>query len=474
VKSGEISIKANLKDNQEDDLNVKEGVITIKGLTQGLPYDVHYSGNVVLETITQEEVDGQVDKLYVLYQYTFISFVPLTLNSRPEASLLENDYDDVALYDKTDYYSDSTRQSFVVDNDTGLIYKIENTQISNLSGGCISIQDNPYPFDMRINLQGELEFYSLYQNPSIVKNYCIKDKNGNKYIGNNQINQYDENTKTLYFVKSVGNNSIPGYWLTSSGEVVKSTPGFDINSPIFHQIIDLSMGLDRPLNANDNYDVYWTEKNIIPSSSSSVGIDYIKYKFVVQKGRAIFFNYEDYFSKSTSNNFGYFYPSFYFSEYKDDVYSSYQLNYSSCYLLKDLLKISNACEPLSYINKNVNSHYIDQEILLLFINGNVYEIRNILKQSAALFNETFYDTKSIGNQTFNLYRNPNFGGLVLRTLLEGVTIENGTITKIGLSGNIQYEFYPEFQDGEMIIKTYVSGTYVAPPAATITFQPINK
>jgi hypothetical protein len=99
-------IKANLKDNQEGDLNEKEGVITIKGLIQGLPYDVHYEGNVVLETITQEEVDGQVDKLYVLNDYTFISFVPLDLNPRPEAPQLEKDYDGVSIYDKTNFFSD--------------------------------------------------------------------------------------------------------------------------------------------------------------------------------------------------------------------------------------------------------------------------------------------------------------------------------------------------------------------------------
>jgi hypothetical protein len=150
IKQGETIIYEDLEDNDEADNNEALGNITLSGLTEGLTYDVTYEGYQVIETITQDEVEGQVDKLYVLYQYTFISFVPLTINQRPQDQDLELDYDDIPLYDKQGYFSDSTRQSFVVDNETGLIYKIENINIASLSGGCVTVQDSPFPFDIRI------------------------------------------------------------------------------------------------------------------------------------------------------------------------------------------------------------------------------------------------------------------------------------------------------------------------------------
>jgi hypothetical protein len=58
--------------------------------------------------------------------------------------------------------------------------------------------------------------------------------------------------------------------------------------------------------------------------------------------------------------------------------------------------------------------------------------------------------------------------------LNGARIENGKLIKVGISGNTNFDLVPELINGEWIITPYVSGTYVSPPATTITFQPINK
>lgn len=86
IKQNENIIYEDLEDNGDPDNNKALGNITISGLKEGLSYTVTYEGYKVIETvITQDEVDGQVDKLYVLYQYTFVSFVPLTISSRPSS-----------------------------------------------------------------------------------------------------------------------------------------------------------------------------------------------------------------------------------------------------------------------------------------------------------------------------------------------------------------------------------------------------
>jgi hypothetical protein len=488
VKSGETMIKANLKDNQEGDLNEKEGVITIKGLIQGLPYDVHYSGYVELETITQEEVDGQVDKLYVLYQFTFISFVPLTLNSRPEASLLENDYDDVALYDKTDYYSDSTRQSFVVDNETGLIYRIENTNIANLSGGCVKVKDSPYPFDMRITNQGELQFFSLYQNPAIITNSCIKDKYGNKFIYNNRLNTFDTTNNTQYYVTNglytnLGMQSSEqygqefAYFLTSLGEVVRT--GFGAYQHLKYRLLDKNREPNLFV-GNKDFEIY----------TSFLTNQIIQKKTVFRSGSIYVFNTinKRYFQEGKITNENVFF-NFNSSHSNDQLVIIHKDN-SELYFLLTLNSYNfSATSPKREID--TVKFLADYNILLFHSDGKVFYYKNfwesylegveiVLGASDAYFLEWQGLTLCYLN---NLENFPKIKHLfeenkVSIPILDGSTTDThvwgGKITNVGLQGNITYELIPEFKNGEWVITPYVSGTYVAPPAATITFQPINN
>jgi hypothetical protein len=436
VKSGETMIKENLKDNQEGDLNQKDGVITIKGLTQGLPYDVHYEGYVVLETITQDEVDGQVDKLFVLYNYTFVSFVPLTLNTRPEASLLEKDNDDIALYDKTNYFSDTTRQSFIVDNENGLIYKIEGINILSLSGGCAQIQGSQFPYDILINSDESLIFKPLHQNPNISTFSCIKDKFGNKFIKNDKLNLYDSENNAYYFV----NDGVAGnvdYDITKEGVVIEIEydSGFTLNSSFSGQVV-LNDGAKRPFLITDNY-------NFLPQKD-------LRNHYPIKISSGILLSH--------TNGLNYYKTKPSWEEAANKRTSLWTYYYDG---INDITKAMYLYGNLDVLYET--SFIKEYNVVLEYSQGKLYAFYN--------FWESFLTNDKTDYVNKKLLDLENFSPTLL---IENITFEEGKIIKFGLSGNVYYDLIPEYKNNRWVITPYESGTFVAPSVPTITFQPINR
>ena len=115
VYENEAVLHEKLQDNDANDTSEEEGVIVLTGLTYGTEYRVDYTGVGEEITVTQDELGGEIDKLYSLYGYTFISFVPEGMSNRPTA---QYDCFGVDMYDKEGYISNETCQSFVIDNKT--------------------------------------------------------------------------------------------------------------------------------------------------------------------------------------------------------------------------------------------------------------------------------------------------------------------------------------------------------------------
>ena len=65
-----------IQDNDSNDKDDKIGIIVLDNLIEGVEYKVDYKGIGVTTTVTQDDIGGEIDKLYVLNGYTFISFVP--------------------------------------------------------------------------------------------------------------------------------------------------------------------------------------------------------------------------------------------------------------------------------------------------------------------------------------------------------------------------------------------------------------
>ncbi len=199
VYEGETLVYDAVADDDLTDKKNKKGIIVLDNLTDGVEYKVTYIGIGVETTITQDEIGGEIDKLYIMNGYTFISFVPEGESQRPEDSNLIYDVSGVAIYDKEDYFSDNTRQSFVIDNATGYVYELKDVAIDEIKNNLIIISDKIY--DMLVNDENELQFYTVVQNDTISINHYFKDKYGNKYIYNDFLNTIDENNNTVYYTE---------------------------------------------------------------------------------------------------------------------------------------------------------------------------------------------------------------------------------------------------------------------------------
>jgi hypothetical protein len=495
IKQGETMIHEDIEDNDDVDTNSTVGNITISGLVEGLVYDVTYTGYQVVETITQDEVEGQVDKLYVLFQYTFISFVPLNLNQRPQDKDMQLDYDEVPLYDKQGYFSNTTRQSFVVDNDTGLIYKIENTHIESISKGIIWIKDNFVPHDMRIKANGDLEFFPLFTNTSIIAFDAFKDRHGNTFVFNNRLNFVDKASKTTFYVTYVKNWGPPNsqlqriyasnftqeqlnvagfargstYWLTETNDALFVQADLDTPYSRFfwiqqvklideqHERVDVPLDLEIKVYDFLNHD---HNRTALPKP------------YRISNGKLM--------SETVSNNFFGFQP---FKEWGEIA-------------VYDLESKRNIYFELSgYPSTPWNPTYlIEKDILIEYTNGKLYAIYQFSDFLSQILEFTLYNLNQSGifylnwgfhstligmlenptNDFWKAFKESNTINLDYKLVLDDVGIVNGEVIKTGINGNTNYDLILEEIDGKPTLVAYVKGTYVAPPPTTITFQPINR
>ncbi len=189
-----------VKDNDANDKNSQIGIILLDNLIDGIEYKVNYKGVGVETTITQDELNGEIDKLYVINGYTFISFVPEGQSQRPNDSNLIYDYDGVSTYDKNGYYSSTTRQSFVIDNTTGYVYNLKAFSVDDIKNGIIKSSGRYY--DMNVTDKRELSFTQIVKNETLRIYNIFKDKYGNKYVQNDYLNAYDAESKTVYYTKT--------------------------------------------------------------------------------------------------------------------------------------------------------------------------------------------------------------------------------------------------------------------------------
>ena len=158
------------------------------------------------EKLTQEEIPAQINKLLVTDDFTFMQFIPIiefdgsetlrnegTSNAYYEkyvsyynnegkqlssaiqirADEYSHDLDGSVYFDKYGYYSNELHQSFIINNDTGLIYKIENIKIEKIDGDLI-LADDGLVYEMSIKNDNTLSFEPLFTNDSVKVNDFFK------------------------------------------------------------------------------------------------------------------------------------------------------------------------------------------------------------------------------------------------------------------------------------------------------------
>jgi hypothetical protein len=476
LQGGNNTVIENIKDNQAQDLNDIEGTITLGGLIEGESYEVAYEGYRLLETITQDEVEGKVDKLYVLYQYTFVSFVPTNVSTRPDESTLTYDTDGVSFYDKTNYFSNTTRQSFIIDNNTGLIYKIDNIHLQKIEGGILFVQGSKLPYDLNVNDDGHLTFYPLYTNESIILFEGFRDKYGNKYLLNNRLNEFDATTRTYFYVYDVNlsyewyqlypqhlldvrSYTRPlAYWLMDNGEALQVT--FTSSSWL------RNVWLDDIRIMQGNQETRMIQEDevrfVLPSSVYSYRHDFRPYK--VQYGKV--------FSETYSNH-----------RWENGVFAQYGMNIIFDAATKRDFLVYTGHDYIPAWNIN---YLKDHDVLLEFSQGNIIYFKDFTKYFAQAM-DYYIDLNPTGvgpisylhsqNSFLNLpswFKDSIPQTLEYETVLENVGIEEGKAVRYGINTNVYYDIVAEVIEGKLEINAYQSGTYVSPVVTTIILQPINR
>jgi hypothetical protein len=90
-------------------------------------------------------------------------------------------------------------------------------------------------------------------------------------------------------------------------------------------------------------------------------------------------------------------------------------------------------------------------------------------------NITTYSRNVNGQTIYGKHTVAHVGQPIELTELAGATINNqGKLQRVTSSSTLTYDLIPEFNQDRWVITAYVTGTYQALPATTITFQPINQ
>lgn len=474
IKHDNTTLYSNLIDNDSNDNDKTEGIIKINGLDKGKSYKVSYKGYGEENVVTQSEMDAVIDKMYLYNeQFTFISYVPIGESRRPKGDDLIIEEDGISTYDKTDYLSHETKSSFVIDNYSGFIYKIENIRIWKIMGNTLCAGytlDEQKFYDFYINENNELVMEKICPNDTLEPKYAIKDKYGYKFILNTKLNSHDKEGKTIYYVSygsSDDHNNIDkwseyNYYLTENSEVIR-TPLLDAFELLVHQkywndeegraiypSIDIHIGNNewRPLNENDNFKVY-SIKNV-DYSNSYLYMNYLPDLGVVRDGVLIF------------------------SRENQKVFSNSDV--------RMYWNNEGHTEAKSYGGKIIDGYIYDYDILIEYKNNNVYYISDFTKETLSISNHPHINEK--GEFVWiEEYVDVLTSAVLIKEhkicdaplLIEDCQIDDGKIIRFGVNGNIQYDIIVEKNEGEVDVNRYVSGTY-SPliDDRFIVFQPINR
>ena len=151
------------------------------------------------DTITQDEIKAEFDKLYITELYVYFT---LTINTvhRTESSD----------YDQEEYISDSRTQSFLIDRVNGHVYSLAALgNISFIEGNFVRVGGNWYHLAIE---QDQIKFRDLVPNKNVTVNKVQIDKNGIIFVENSSINQITDDV--IYYTQGLGGY---GYSLGSDG-----------------------------------------------------------------------------------------------------------------------------------------------------------------------------------------------------------------------------------------------------------------
>lgn len=450
VDSIDINDSKNLSKNKE--------IITIGGLVEGEIYSLKYQGQIEETVVTQSQIGGEIDKLYVYdNRFTFISFVPYGTTNRPADSELRYGSDNIAYYDKSDYYTSNDRVSFVIDNYSGYVYKLENFNIGYIYNNLFVTNDFDYVYDFEIDENNDLKIYALYSNKDIGFVDFGKDIYGNKYISNTKLNYYDENTNTTFFVNVHSNNLIE---ILTKGEY--DAHNWHTDNETYHficKLLDEERYKFNDLSARDDVYLYTSDKRILHTSSKDWLDGNPKFNSFFyllgenSKDMEISQNQDFYveckYGNGNSSGIKVLNNNVYVIQWSQEKFYG-QISFYDAIVKYDL-------DTMQYsIFRNLtvygSDYYVNHDYFLDYMVILVYD-----KGDNSLYKDNFFEDGT------------------REKILEDISIsEDGmSLIKYGVNGNEYYEVIVEKINGEVKACAYKVGEYVAEPKIII-IQPINR
>ncbi len=199
-----------IEDNSAEDENKKQGVITLSGLEEGKTYVVRHRGKGKEKVLTQDEMKAHISRVYVSGNFTFVVFVGKNgvddngIGFNGVISYKHNNANFGGRYALEENHC----RSFIIDNESGHVYSLDDTYIDSTYDGMVKAEDsecNRLLYDLSVNENDELVFTPIIKNKNIWVSTFFKDKYGTKYIcadfGQDD-EYYDEQTNSIIYASN--------------------------------------------------------------------------------------------------------------------------------------------------------------------------------------------------------------------------------------------------------------------------------
>ena len=414
----------NMEDNDNNDVNKKQGVITLDNLEGDKTYLVKYHGKGKKKTLTQDQMKSKIIRVYVSGEFTFVTFMPKDKENEMFNFNRNSNRDIGGKYYLEEYHM----RSFAIDNESGHVYSLDNVNINCTRDGMAlaAFDEKPsYLYDLSVNEKNELVFTPLITKDNICISEFFEDKYGRKYVcaDISEAEIFDEEKNMLVYKQDYSLE--PLYCQNSNDEAIKVEK--TQQDYLFKFYVLDEEGQKRELNESDNFYIYIC--------------DYKKIK--VENGWIKEVGYLDGIYNSYDGGT---------SEFK-----FYNLDFTESYNLENKLDTNGErIKPLeSYVlaKSKLNIDFFNENNLLYFKDNDLYCLEDIWNFMSGKTDKKEY--KILGNCRVDFDENDNF-----------------RLTQAGINGDKYYNLVKTKENGKIKYEVVEAGSYIA-TAEEIILQPLN-
>ena len=427
----------NMEDNDKNDVNKKQGVITLDNLEGDKTYLVKYHGKGKKKTLTQDQMKSKIIRVYVSGGFTFVTFIPKNNENEIEKRIY-NDFHKRVFFGNSNiniggkyYLEEYHMRSFVIDNESGHVYSLDNININCTRDGMFwaSFEEKPtYLYDLSVNQKDELVFLPLIEKENICRSEFFEDKYGRKYVCADILKTeiFDEEKNMLVYKQDYSLN-MPLYCQNSNNEAIKVER--TQQDYLFKFYVLDEEGQKRELNKNDNFYIYF----------------YNYKKIHVENGWIKEVGYLDKYLNG-SYSFGH-------GNYRD--FKFYNLDLTESYNLGDRLVTNEEDMDFFYdeIKDKLNIDFFNENNFLYFKDNDLYCLEDIWNFMSGKTTKKEY--KILGNCRVDIDENKNF-----------------RLTQPGINGDKYYNLVKTKENGKVKYEVVEAGSYIA-TAEEIILQPLN-